>query len=157
MGEFRRFLQKKTTGFIATLDEGEIYFHRDIVIDNAFDRLNVGSEVRFAEEFGEKGVQASTVQPMGEHHLSEHVSGPYGRNTGGQHLSLRQMIVAAVAAVSADADPRRRACLSMSGRASLNTIGHAAVVGGSGVPRLLFHWDPSQSMLQNESRGYGVI
>jgi cold shock CspA family protein len=41
------------------------------VIDNAFDRLNVGSEVRFAEEFGEKGVQASTVQPMGEHHLSE--------------------------------------------------------------------------------------
>jgi cold shock CspA family protein len=71
MGEFRRFLQKKTTGFIATLDEGEIYFHRDIVIDKAFDRLNVGSEVRFAEEFGEKGVQASTVQPMGEHHLSE--------------------------------------------------------------------------------------
>ena len=71
MGEFRRFLQKKTTDFIATLDEGEIYFHRDIVIDKAFDRLNVGSEVRFAEEFGEKGVQASTVQPMGEHHLSE--------------------------------------------------------------------------------------
>jgi hypothetical protein len=67
------------------------------------------------------------------------------------------MIVAAVAAVSADADPRRRACLSMSGRASLNTIGHAAVVGGSGVPRLLFHWDPSQSMLQNESPGYGII
>ena len=71
MGEFRRFRQKKTTGFIATLDEGEIYFHRDIVIDKAFDRLNVGSEVRFAEEFGEKGVQASTVQPMGEHHLGE--------------------------------------------------------------------------------------
>ena len=71
MGEFRRFLQKKTTGFIATPDEGEIHFHRNSVIDNAFDRLNVGPEVRFAEEFGEKEAQASTVQPMGEHHLSE--------------------------------------------------------------------------------------
>jgi hypothetical protein len=56
------------------------------------------------------------------------VSGFCGRNTRGQHLSLRQMTVAAVAAVSADADPRRRACLSMSGRASLNTIGQWAAV-----------------------------
>jgi cold shock CspA family protein len=42
-------------GFIATSDGGEIYFHRNSVIDNAFDRLSVGSEVRFAEELGEKG------------------------------------------------------------------------------------------------------
>ena len=41
------------------------------MIDNAFDRLNVGSEVRFAEELGEKGAQASTVHLMGKHHLSE--------------------------------------------------------------------------------------
>jgi cold shock CspA family protein len=71
MGEFRRFLQKKTTGFIATPDEGEIYLHRNSMIDNAFDRLSVGSEVSFAEEFGEKGAQASTVYLMGKHHLNE--------------------------------------------------------------------------------------
>jgi cold shock CspA family protein len=49
-------------GFIATPDGGEIYFHRNSVIGNAFVRLSVGSEVRFAEELGEKGAQASTVR-----------------------------------------------------------------------------------------------
>jgi cold shock CspA family protein len=58
-------------GFIATPDGGEIYFHRNSVIDNAFDRLSVGSEVRFAEELGEKGAQASTVHLIGKHHLNE--------------------------------------------------------------------------------------
>ena len=43
-------------GFIATPDGGEI-LHRNSVIDNAFARLSVGSEVRFAEELGEKGAQ----------------------------------------------------------------------------------------------------
>jgi cold shock CspA family protein len=56
-------------GFIATSDGREIYFHRNSVIDNAFDRLSVGSEVRFAEELGEKGAQASTVHLIGKHHL----------------------------------------------------------------------------------------
>jgi hypothetical protein len=83
-------------------------------------------------------------------------SGHRGRNNEGQRLSLRQLIVVAVAVVSADAAPRRRACLSMSGRDSLNTIGHAAVVGGSGIHRPLFQWDLPQSMLQNESRGYAI-
>ena len=58
-------------GFIATPDRGEIYFHRNSVIDDAFDRLSVGSEVRFTEEAGENGAQASTVQVIGKHHLSE--------------------------------------------------------------------------------------
>ena len=58
-------------GFIATSDGREVYFHRNSVIDNAFDRLSVGSEVQFAEELGEKGAQASTVHLIGKHHLSE--------------------------------------------------------------------------------------
>jgi cold shock CspA family protein/ribosome-associated translation inhibitor RaiA len=58
-------------GFIATPDGREIYFHRNSVIDNAFDRLSVGSEVRFAEERGEKGAQASTVHLIGRHYPSE--------------------------------------------------------------------------------------
>ena len=58
-------------GFITTPDGRDIYFHRNSVIDNAFDRLSVGSEVRFSEELGEKGAQASTVHLVGKHHLSE--------------------------------------------------------------------------------------
>jgi cold shock CspA family protein/ribosome-associated translation inhibitor RaiA len=52
-------------GFIETLDGREIYFHRNSVLDDAFTRLKVGTEVRFAEEKGEKGAQASTVDIVG--------------------------------------------------------------------------------------------
>lgn len=48
-------------GFLETADGREIYFHRNSVLTGRFDRLRVGSEVRFAEEAGEKGPQASTV------------------------------------------------------------------------------------------------
>jgi len=48
-------------GFIATVDGSEVYFHRNSVIDGAFDTLKVGSEVRLAIEAGDKGPQASTV------------------------------------------------------------------------------------------------
>jgi ribosomal subunit interface protein len=48
-------------GFIVTRDGREVYFHRNSVLNDAFDRLRIGSEVRFAEEEGEKGPQASTV------------------------------------------------------------------------------------------------
>lgn len=47
-------------GFIQTEDGREIYFHENSVVDG-FSRLAVGTEVRFAEEAGEKGPQASTV------------------------------------------------------------------------------------------------
>jgi cold shock CspA family protein len=48
-------------GFLVTPDGREIYFHRHSVLDEAFDQLDVGSEVRFAEEEGEQGPQASSV------------------------------------------------------------------------------------------------
>ena len=48
-------------GFIATPDGREIYFHRNSVVNADFDRLNTGDVVRFHEEAGEKGPQASTV------------------------------------------------------------------------------------------------
>ena len=32
----------------------EVYFHRNSVLDDAFEHLTVGSEVRFAEEMGRK-------------------------------------------------------------------------------------------------------
>jgi cold shock CspA family protein len=69
-GQVSKISAEEGYGFIATPDGREIYFHRNSVIDG-FDRLSVGSEVRFAEELGEKGAQASTVHLIGKHHLSE--------------------------------------------------------------------------------------
>lgn len=52
-------------GFLDTADGREIYFHEHSVLNGGFKRLEVGTEVRFAEEMGEKGPQASTVVPVG--------------------------------------------------------------------------------------------
>jgi cold shock CspA family protein/ribosome-associated translation inhibitor RaiA len=48
-------------GFLETSDGREIYFDERCVLDQAFRRLRVGTEVQFAEEVGDKGPQASTV------------------------------------------------------------------------------------------------
>ncbi|MEL7492281.1 MAG: HPF/RaiA family ribosome-associated protein [Pseudomonadota bacterium] len=50
-------------GFIETFDGREIYFHRNSVAKNGFDRLKVGDRVTFAETRGDKGPQATTVRP----------------------------------------------------------------------------------------------
>jgi len=55
-------------GFLQTPDSREIYFHRDSVLHKGFDRLQVGTEVAFVEEEGQKGPQASTVKLIGRHH-----------------------------------------------------------------------------------------
>jgi cold shock CspA family protein len=52
-------------GFLETPDGREIYFHRHSVLHPGFDRLEIGAEVRFAEEEGEKGPQASSVAIVG--------------------------------------------------------------------------------------------
>ncbi len=53
-------------GFLQTADGREVFFHRNSVLNDGFDRLEVGTEVRFKEEEGEKGPQASTVDPVGK-------------------------------------------------------------------------------------------
>ena len=55
-------------GFLRTPDNQEIYFHRNSVLNDAFDRLQVGTEVIFAEEEGARGLQATTVKIAGRHH-----------------------------------------------------------------------------------------
>jgi ribosomal subunit interface protein len=57
-------------GTITTPDGREIYFHRNSVLDGGYDRLQPGTEVRFAEEMGEQGPQASTVHVIGKHHVA---------------------------------------------------------------------------------------
>jgi cold shock CspA family protein/ribosome-associated translation inhibitor RaiA len=58
-------------GFIESSDGQEIYMHRNAVAVGKFDDLSEGDEVRYAlhEGEGEKGPQASTVIPIGKHHL----------------------------------------------------------------------------------------
>jgi cold shock CspA family protein/ribosome-associated translation inhibitor RaiA len=58
-------------GFIADGDGSEIYFHRNSVIEGGYDKLSVGAEVRFvaSERESDKGPQATTVRPVGKHHI----------------------------------------------------------------------------------------
>lgn len=60
-GQIARLDFVKGYGCIETPDGREIYFHRNSVLDADFDRLEVGDPVRFHEEAGEEGPQASTV------------------------------------------------------------------------------------------------
>jgi cold shock CspA family protein len=60
-GRIARLDRGNGYGFIGTPDGREIYFHRNSVVNAGFDRLEEGDPVRFHEEAGEKGPQASTV------------------------------------------------------------------------------------------------
>ena len=54
-------------GFIRAVDgDRQFYFHRNSVLHDDFERLSVGTEVRFNAEQGEKGPQASSIQVVGK-------------------------------------------------------------------------------------------
>ena len=59
-----RIFREGGYGFIVTPEGREIYFHRNSVLDPGFDRLEPGVEVRFEEEMGENGPQATTVKAI---------------------------------------------------------------------------------------------
>jgi ribosomal subunit interface protein len=69
-GRVARLLPDRDCGFIETA-AGEVYFHRNSVANDGFDQLEVGAEVRFVAQEAESpdGPQASTVVPLGKHHL----------------------------------------------------------------------------------------
>jgi cold shock CspA family protein/ribosome-associated translation inhibitor RaiA len=70
-GRIVRMLPDRECGFIETSSGEEVYFHRNSVSGNGYDRLEVGTEVRFVAQHSESaaGAQASTVVPIGKHHL----------------------------------------------------------------------------------------
>ena len=68
-GKVARVNLNEGFGFIETADGREIYFHRNSVLRAPFGRLQVGQEVRFDEEMGEKGPQATSVRVVGKHHV----------------------------------------------------------------------------------------
>ncbi|NEQ32387.1 MAG: HPF/RaiA family ribosome-associated protein [Leptolyngbya sp. SIO4C5] len=49
-------------GFLKSMSGQEIYFHQNSVLHDDFDRLTVGSGVRFMVTDGQEGPQATTVQ-----------------------------------------------------------------------------------------------
>ena len=57
-------------GRIETPDGRSIYFHQNSVLNDEFSKLEVGSEVRYSEEQGDEGPQASSVQTVGKHHIA---------------------------------------------------------------------------------------
>ena len=59
-------------GFVDT-PEGEVYFHRNSVVEGAFEDLEPGREVRLevAERESKQGWQATTLRPVGKHHLKD--------------------------------------------------------------------------------------
>jgi len=63
-----RLFRKKGYGFLETPDGREVYFHRNSVLDGHFRSLEIGTRVMFAEEQGEKGLQASSVTYAARHH-----------------------------------------------------------------------------------------
>lgn len=72
-GKVARMFPDDGYGFIESADGQEIYFHRNSVLRGAFDKLEIGDEVRIvvAERESAEGSQASTVDPLGKRHLVE--------------------------------------------------------------------------------------
>ena len=70
-GRIARLLPEQNCGFIVSPEGNEIYFHRNSVVNGGFEKLAVGDEVRFVAQYSESvdGPQASTVVPLGRHHL----------------------------------------------------------------------------------------
>lgn len=67
-GQIARLFPEEGYGFIQTPDEREIYFHANSLLEADFDHLEVGTEVRFVEEHGDDGPQATSVFPVHRHH-----------------------------------------------------------------------------------------
>lgn len=65
-GTVSRMFADKGYGFITTTDGREIYFHKNSVVETAFDDLSVGQPVRLAvaENESSEGPQATTVRPI---------------------------------------------------------------------------------------------
>jgi cold shock CspA family protein/ribosome-associated translation inhibitor RaiA len=61
LGRVTRVFPAHDHAFLETADGQELYFHRNALLEGAFDALEPGTEVRFVAAQGERGPQASTV------------------------------------------------------------------------------------------------
>ncbi len=63
-GMVTKIFAEEGYGFLEGTEKYEIYFHRNAVLNNAFDHLTIGTKVRYTEEMGANGPQASTVAAL---------------------------------------------------------------------------------------------
>lgn len=61
-----RILPAEDCGFVISEDHREIYFHRNAILNGAFESLHPGQEVRFAETEGDDGPQISSMEVVGQ-------------------------------------------------------------------------------------------
>lgn len=74
-----RIFKDKGFGFLKTPEGREIYFHENSVLHGDFRRMEPGTGVRFAEELGEEGPQATSVAIINK-------PGAMSSETDGEHL-----------------------------------------------------------------------
>lgn len=68
-GEVVEVHPEEDFGRIAAPDGRLIYFHRNSLLDAKLEDVSVGDAVRFDEEQGDGGPQASSVRLIGKHHI----------------------------------------------------------------------------------------
>jgi cold shock CspA family protein len=61
-GTVKEIFPAEGYGFLVTADEHQVYFNQASVLDGHFNRLRIGTRVRFTEQSGEEGPQTSTVK-----------------------------------------------------------------------------------------------
>jgi len=65
LGRVDRIFPNEDYGFIQTKDGRELYFHKNSLLNAGFEEVEVGNEVRFVEENGDEGPQASSIRVVG--------------------------------------------------------------------------------------------
>lgn len=61
LGHVARLFPDNEYGFIRTMDERDVYFHRNSVLNGDYSKLKIGTQVSFLEEQGKLGPQAMRV------------------------------------------------------------------------------------------------
>jgi cold shock CspA family protein len=59
-----KIFREQQYGFLRSLDGQSVYFNRNSVLHNHWQNLKVGTAVRYTQEMGDEGLQASTVEPV---------------------------------------------------------------------------------------------
>jgi ribosomal subunit interface protein len=68
-GRVSKLFPGQDYGFVFMPDGNEVYFHRNAVVEGSWEDIEIGDEVRVVVQEGNEGLQASTVKPIGKHHL----------------------------------------------------------------------------------------
>jgi len=69
-GTIVELVPQEEYGRIRSADGREVYFHKNSIVNEKFENLTIGSDVRFVESQGDEGPQASTVQALGKQRMA---------------------------------------------------------------------------------------